>query len=225
MKFKNLKILKLFVFKVKKILGIDNKIFIIGRNKTGTTSVEKCLRDMGYLIGDQKTAELFIDDYARGDFTNILNFCDSAEVFQDVPFSWPETYKHLYRKYPKARYILLERDSAEDWYESLVRFHRKIVNNGQSVTAKELKEFVYIRKGFLWQVAQIVYGVNEKNIYDKDVYIENYEAHNHEVKEFFGKSENFLSINLSDDMVEKKIAKFLGKKEDEVKIPHLNRSR
>jgi len=225
MKEKILKKIKYANFKVKEKLGFDDKIFIIGRNKTGTTSVEKCLKDLGYMIGDQKEAELFIDDYANGNFNNILKFCDTAEVFQDAPFSWPKTYRHLHEKYPNAKYILLERDSSEEWYESVVRFHRKIINGGKPVGAQDLKEFTYRRKGYLWEVAQVVYGVNECNVYDRDLYIKNYEAYNKEVKEFFRGAENFLSIKLSDKNVNETLAKFLNKNPADVNMPHLNQSK
>lgn len=212
-------------FITQQLLGIDEKIFIIGRNKTGTTSIEKCLKGLGYLIGEQKKGELFIDDYTAGNFDNILKYCDSAEVFQDAPFSWPGTYQHLYKKYPNAKYILLERDSSEEWYESLLRFHRKIINNGDHVSVQQLKDFDYRRKGFLWQSAQVVFGVTEQNIYDRDVYIENYESYNKEVKTFFEDKKNFLSIKLSDSDVNEKLANFLNKKIQDIKIPHLNRSK
>lgn len=211
-------------FEAQKKLGVDEKIFIIGRNKTGTTSIEKCLKKLGFIIGNQKVGELFIDDYEQGNFENILRYCDSAEVFQDAPFSWPDTYKHVYKKYPRAKYILLERDSSEEWYNSLVRFHRKIINNGEPVTPELLKNFAYRRKGFLWQSARVVFGVSEKNIYDKEVYIENYESYNAEVKNFFADKDNFLFIKLTDNHVSEKLADFIGKKRSKVKIPHLNRS-
>lgn len=212
-------------FKGQQLLGVDEKIFIIGRNKTGTTSIKECLKELGYIIGDQQTSELFIDDYASGNFENILAYCDSAEVFQDAPFSWPNTYKHVFKKYPKAKYILLERDSANEWFESLVRFHRKIINNGSPVSAEDLKNFKYRRQGFLWQVAQVVYGVKENEIYDRDIYIKNYESYNEEVKEFFKNKENFLCIKLSDHNVSHKLATFLNRNSKDVQIPHLNRSK
>lgn len=224
MRFRIVQVIKIIKFKVKKLLGIDERIFIIGRNKTGTTSIEKCLKGLGYLIGDQKTGELFLNDYAEGNFDNILKYCDSAEVFQDAPFSFPDTYKHIYKKYPNAKYILLERDSSDEWYQSLVRFHRKIISNGEPVTVDALKNFTYRHKGFLWKLEQVVFGVNESNIYDKDIYIKNYEKYNLEVKEFFAEKGNFLSINLTDSDVSAKLAKFINREIKDVQIPHLNQS-
>lgn len=219
------KIISKFKYKFKKLLGIHDKIFIIGRNKTGTTSLKNVFSSLGYCIGDQATAELFIDDYAQKNFTNILAYCDSAEVFQDAPFSWPDTYKHLYTKYPEAKYILLERESSEIWYESLVRFHKKIINNGQPIDAEYLKNFKYRKKGFLWQSAQAVYGADETTLFDKQLYIKNYENYNDEVKEFFKHKQNFLNLDLSNSNACQKLATFLSRPESDIKIPHSNRSR
>lgn len=36
-------------------LGESSKVFCIGRNKTGTTSLGKVLEDLGYRLGDQAT--------------------------------------------------------------------------------------------------------------------------------------------------------------------------
>ncbi len=212
-------------FRLKKLIGNDEKIFIIGRNKTGTTSIEKCLKSLGYKVGNQVKGELFIDDYQSNNFDNILNFCDSAEVFQDAPFSWPNTYKYLYKKYPKAKYILLERESSDIWYQSVINFQRKIVNQGDVVSADDLKAFYYRKKGFLWQSQQFVFGIDETTLYDKDIYIENYEKHNKDVKDFFLNKGYFLSIKLTDQDVIERLAKFLDFAPEQIKIPHLNKSK
>ena len=212
-------------FRVRKVFGIDRKIFVIGRNKTGTTSLGSCLESLGYFLGDQSRGELFIDDYAESDFENILKYCDSAEVFQDAPFSWPGTYRYVFEKYPEAKYILLERESAMEWYQSLVRFHHELLNSDAPITAEALKNCRYRRTGWLWKVQQAVYKVSEENIYCTRTYIDNYERHNLEVKEFFSNSTNFLSLVLSSDDAEEKLAKFLGYRKEKVHIPHLNRTK
>lgn len=211
-------------FNLKKALGKDDKVFIIGRNKTGTTSLKNVFESLGYKIGDQATAELFIDDYADRNFDNILAYCDSAEVFQDAPFSWPDTYKYVFKKYPNAKYILLERETSEIWFDSLTRFHSKIVNDGNPINADSLKNHTYRRKGFLWQAQQVVYGVDEVTLYDKTLYMKNYEDYNAEVKDFFASNENFLNLTLSDPDATDRLAHFLNMKPSDIKIPHLNKS-
>lgn len=214
-----------FKFRIRKLLGKDRKIFVLGRNKTGTTSLKACLEKLGYCVADQAAGELFVHDYAEGKFERILSFCESAEVFQDAPFSWPNTYIHVFEKYPNAKYILLERESSLEWYDSLVRFHQKILNLDRPITAKDLKNSQYRKLGFLWEVQKAVYQVDEKKLYDKQRYLENYESHNRDVKKFFGDSSNFLHLVLSNPEAPSRLAEFLGHRVDEIEIPHLNRSK
>ena len=69
-----------------------------------------------------------------------------------------------------------------------------------------------------------MYKANEGNVYDKQIYIENYEVHNQEVKVFFGESSNFLHLVLSRQDAPERLAKFLGHRIEEINIPHLNRT-
>jgi hypothetical protein len=54
------------------------KIFCIGINKTGTTSMAKALSELGISIGRQGPAELLIQDWARRDFRRLIRFCYTA---------------------------------------------------------------------------------------------------------------------------------------------------
>ena len=92
------------------------------------------------------------------------------------------------------------------------------------MTVTALKNFTYRHKGYLWHLEKVVFGINESNIYDKDIYIENYERHNKEVKKIFAKKHNFLSLKLTDNDVNEKLAKFINRKKEDIQIPHLNRS-
>lgn len=46
----------------------NNKVFCIGANKTGTTSLEKALKDLGFKMGDQGAAQGLIESYKRRNF-------------------------------------------------------------------------------------------------------------------------------------------------------------
>lgn len=102
------------------------KIFCVGRNKTGTTSLTKAFEDLGFVVGNQRTAERMLHHYKNRDFKPIIKYCKSAQVFQDFPFSYPETYKHLDKAYPNSKFILTIRDSADQWYNSVTKFHAKM---------------------------------------------------------------------------------------------------
>lgn len=102
------------------------KFFCIGRNKTGTTSLMKAFEDLGFIVGDQHAAEVLYDQYFfKNEFEPIVAYCKSAEVFQDVPFSYLNTLRHIDKAYPGSKFILTVRDDAEQWYRSITRFHAK----------------------------------------------------------------------------------------------------
>ncbi len=81
-------------------MGKGCKIFCIGQNKTGTTSIRKACEDLGFDVGNQRVAENLLINYLENDFKSIIDYCKTANVFQDFPFSWPETYKHLDKAFP-----------------------------------------------------------------------------------------------------------------------------
>ena len=85
------------------------KVFCIGQNKTGTTSVEAVLKQLGYKMGNQAKAELLIHDWAKRDFKEIVKFCRSADAFQDIPFSNDFTYEILDYAFPDSKFILTVR--------------------------------------------------------------------------------------------------------------------
>jgi hypothetical protein len=71
------------------------KVFCIGLSRTGTTSLEQALRDLGYRLGDQHQGELLLPQYAVRNFRPIVEFCLTADAFQDAPFSFPFIYLAL----------------------------------------------------------------------------------------------------------------------------------
>ena len=122
-------------YQIRHVQG-KTKHFCIGRNKIGTTSLKCIFEDLGFIVGNQRAAELLTDRYYFSqDFSPITEYCRTAQVFQDVPFSYPETYRHLDAAYPNSKFILSVRDNADQWYQSITRFHSKHFENGQIPTA------------------------------------------------------------------------------------------
>lgn len=202
------------------------KVFVIGRNKTGTTSIASTLENLGYRMGDQIAAELLLEDWARGNYQPILDLCRSAQAFQDIPFSLEGTYQAVDKAFPGSRFILTLRNNAATWYESLTRFHTKIVGKGRIPTADDLKSFEYREKGWLWRAQQLVYKVDESTLYDPVIYQEHYDRYNEAVTSYFsGRSDDFLAVNLADDDASVRLAHFLGCRPEAVTVPHLNKSR
>ena len=200
------------------------KVFCIGRNKTGTTSIEKTLRDFGYKLGNQVKAELLIHDYSKGNWKPIINFCKSADAFQDVPFSWPNTWVVLYEHFPEAKYILTVRDENE-WYKSITNFHKKKFGNGERIPLEiDLKNARYRYKGFIWDANRAVWKTPVNNLYEEKTFKENYKRHNDSIRHFFDEKNNFLEIDLANDKSYKQLCYFLNKKPLHQTFPHLNKT-
>jgi hypothetical protein len=163
----------------------SGKIFCVGRNKTGTTSIEQALRGMGYRMGNQRAGELLIEDWARRDFRRIVELARTADAFQDIPFSLPFTYQALDAAFPGSKFILTVRTGPQEWYDSLVRFHSSIVGKSIPPTADELKSVDYIHPGWILKSMQLTYGVTEPMLYNRDIYIRHYVTHGLAVTDYF----------------------------------------
>lgn len=100
-----------------------NKVFCIGLNRTGTTSLHNALRMLGYNSVHFKDDEgNNIKDMIVNNLLskhNILNGLDHYDAFTDwerAPYTVEVVQKFL-NEYPKAKFILNYRD-VESWIES-----------------------------------------------------------------------------------------------------------
>lgn len=128
------------------------KIFCVGQNKTGTTSLAKALRGLGIPVGRQSWAERLLSDWGRRDFRRIAWYCRTAQAFQDVPFSLPYTFQAMDAYYPGSKFILTVRDTPEQWYQSLINFLIKKFGREAISSQEALKEVAYCYKGFISDV-------------------------------------------------------------------------
>ena len=187
------------------------KYFCIGRNKTGTTSLKKAFENLGFIVGDQRAAELLTDrHYFNNDFEEIVKYCKSAQVFQDVPFSYPNTLKHVDSAYPGSKFILSVRDDAEQWYQSLTAFHSELLGNGEIPTVEALREAAYVKPGFMYNTVRI-HGTTDEDPYNKEKMITHYNRYNQSVIEYFSdRPEDLLLINLADEAGYQRFVEFIG---------------
>lgn len=200
--------LEVFRYKVRN----KTKYFCVGRNKTGTTSLKKAFSDLGFVVGDQTLAEKLYDCYFFGDdFDKIISYCETAEVFQDVPFSFFKTVPYIDKAYPNSKFILTIRDDAEQWYNSITRFHAKMFGkDGKTPTLEDLKNAKYIRKGFMYNTIK-AHGTTDEDPYNKQIMISHYNKHNRDVIDYFKNRPNdLIVINLSVETDFKKFTDFIG---------------
>lgn len=189
------------------------KIFCIGLNKTGTTTIETVLKDFGFKLGVQSKAELLAEDWFKRDFKKIIKYCNSADAFQDIPFSLPFTFAFLDQYFNNAKFILTIRDSPEQWYNSITKFHSKLWANGKELpTAKELKAAKYRYKGYAFEINRYMFNSPLDNPYDKNVLLDYYINHNYSVIEYFrSKPAKLLVVNVAESDDYLKLCEFLKK--------------
>lgn len=190
-----------------------NKIFCIGFNKTGTTSLEKALKDFGYKMGNQREGELLFDDWIQRDFSSLERLCNKADAFQDAPFSLPFTFTYLDQKYPRSKFILTIRDTSDVWYESLVSFHGKLWGKNSTPTKQDLLDADYLYKGYAYKSMKFIFNTPDDDLYNKEMLVNSYNNHNKLVKEYFiHRPHDLLILNLSEKNSYLKLCEFLEKK-------------
>lgn len=202
------------------------KIFGIGLNKTGTTSLQKEMVDLGYIAGGQQKAELLFDDWVKRDFKRIIKYCYSAEFFQDIPFSLPYTFIAMDQAFPGSKFILTLRDSAEQWYNSLIQFHGKIWADGRiPPTSEDLKNAKYIYKGYPYHINMHIYNVTDNAPYSKDILMEHYQNHERSILEYFRfRPDDLLVIRVKEDSDYTKFCEFLGVEQKRAGFPWENKT-
>ena len=202
------------------------KIFCIGSGKTGTTSLEKAFKELGVIVGNQREAELLVKDCFKKNYQPLLAYCKTAEAFQDVPFSFLDTYKILDQHFPNSKFILTIRDSSEQWYQSLTKFHAKRFGNGKIPTWEILKKTNYVYKGWAYINRINAYRLTEKDDpYDKTILTTHYEDRNQEIIDYFKDRPNdLLVINLSEPNTYQKFCQFINVKSDKETFPWENKT-
>ena len=178
------------------------KIFGIGLNKTGTTSLGHYFQNMGYLSYCNWTAKML--RMALNNDPEMYEIIDKFDVFQDWP--WPIIYKRLYNKYSDAKFILTLRNTPEEWFISFCNHSHKM---GRQITRK------------------IIYGYDYPSEENKKEHIEFYNNHNNDVIEFFknkkNKKDKLLILKTNDINKEQKICDFIKIPYNNIKYPHSNK--
>ena len=148
---------------------MKQKVFVIGFQKTGTTSLEYALEHLGYHVygGDKNLMKFSDSDELK---TYIKKTLKTWDAVQDMP--WPIFYKELYEIYPEAKFILTIRPT-DKWIRSVITY------------------FASIRV----PLHKKIYGVPCAEGYE-DRYIELYNQYNKDIIEFFKQKPNFLIMEM-----------------------------
>lgn len=211
--------------RIKSPARLRTKVFCIGANKTGTTSLASVFAGLGYRLAPQIPAERMIGDWAKRDFRRIIRFCRPYQAFQDMPFSLDFTYQALDASFPGSKFILTVRNSAEEWLDSYRRFTRGLLQGRDETSRENLGSIPYNYQGFFLESLDLIYG-KETPPFDRDTYIKSYHQYIEQVELYFRhQPEKLLICNLADRETGRKLARFLKLETESVIVPHLNASR
>lgn len=200
------------------------KIFCIGYNKTGTTSLYRAIEELGFKGCNLRKGEDLLYSIKANEWNEVYKFCSTAQVFKDIPFSLPSVWKKLYETYPNAKFILSERDDADQWFNSIKNFHKKGFGLSDDPTWEDIESIEYVKKGFVAEYMKYTFGKPDKP-YDKQSLIESYKLHNSEIKKFFKGKENFITVNVSNNDDYQRLCKFLNKPvSKDSKFPHYKKT-
>ncbi|MFA9461774.1 sulfotransferase [Thiohalorhabdus methylotrophus] len=202
------------------------KVFCVGLNKTGTTSLEKEMLRLDYVVGDEMKGKALIDPWAHRDFRPIIRLCRTAQFFQDAPFSWPYTFVALDQAFPGSKFMLTVRDSEEAWYHSLIRFLGQKWGNGKvPPDAEDLKAAPGPYPGFRFHVHMMLQQVPESDLFNKDVLLDFYRTHNNLVRDYFRhRPSDLLVLNVKRDRDYVRFCEFLGVVQDRAGFPWENKT-
>ena len=155
-----------------------------------------------------------------------MALCRTADAFQDIPFSLDDSYRVLDQAFPGSRFILTVRNSAEEWYDSLLRFSIRVVGKGKVPTAEDIKQLKYREPGWAWRSMCLVYAIDEETLFDRQIYMEHYLSHNRRVMAYFhDRPKDLLVLNVAQDNAMEMLCEFLEVPWPGTHMPHLNRTR
>jgi hypothetical protein len=165
------------------------KVFCVGFQKTGTTSLQEALQQVGYKVagvyGDDLPLQKLREDYVEMG----LELATRYDAVQDMP--WALIFRELDRAFPGSKFILSERDP-ERWYKSISNHF----GAGDAV------------------LQQLTYGPDAGSpIGHEERYKEVYLAHNAAVKAYFAdRPSDLLIMNLENGHGWNELSPFLGLK-------------
>ena len=189
-----------------------SKIFGIGLNKTGTSSLGRFFEKCGYKMHEDYSCikinmALDLQNNINMDkSTLLLDIADNYDVFEDWP--WPLIYKQCLERYPDSKFVLTIRADAEEWFRSLY-YHCKKLGPTRQIKS--------------------VYGHYTPNHETKKDFIEYYKRHNAKAVEFFKDKPGkllILSTKTDDSKKSAILAKFCDSdKLSNIPYPNANKNK
>ena len=194
------------------------KVICAGVGKTGTKSIAKALRHLGFNVFDWEEQILdFIDHwfdvFQNGAEPHVKRVYQNADAVVDIPGNlfWEE----ILEAFPDCKVILSERDE-DSWVKSMVN-QLETVDAVQSRTMSMLSPTM--RKMYLIGDSSVVALVGSRNKTSTYIFRKRYLIHNHHVKSIVP-PDKLLVYNVQQGW--KPLCDFLGCEVPTAAFPHEN---
>ena len=179
-------------------MSVTNKVFCIGFQKTGTTSLGEALEMLGFRVtGVFGTEDPDMSSYV---VQHALKVAENYDAFQDFP--WAVLYRELDVAFPESKFILTVRPEGE-WMASVTKHF--------GCRSKPMRTWIY----------GIGYPAGNEGIY-----LERYDRHNREVVEYFkDRPGDLLVLKLTEGEGWRELCGFLGCSVPSDEFPSSNTSK
>ena len=179
---------------------MSGKVFGIGLNKTGTSTLGACLTTLGYRHRSYSLRQ--VQRLRTQQWDALLADYAAADSFDDWPT--PRLYRQLDEAFPGSLFILTRRRSTEDWLASI----------SDHALRTRWREGMLVRHTF--------YGCPYPQI-NPALYRRAYEDHQAAVHEHFrGRPQQLLELCWDDERDWTRLCGFLGVPVPDVALPHVN---
>lgn len=186
-----------------------DKVFVIGFNKTGTTSLKRALVELGYKVSPEihlYSSKIF-EEVNNKNFSSLESSINYYDAFEDRPWNHPGVYQYLDNRFENVKFILTIRD-VDNWVNSYKKWNKKVNLTKQSH----------------YNVAsKICYGVDDF-LSDENIMKTVYKKRNDEVISYFKNKNNLLIIDLEKGDGWDKLCPFLNVNVLKTNFPHANKN-
>ena len=114
------------------------KIFCIGFQKTGTTTLGKALVSLGF--NHTSFNREVLEAYQAGERVKVLSYMDGFESADDAPWNKIDIIPLLDHAFPNSRFVYLERDE-EAWKQSVINWASKMTGREPNIE-QYLKDYL-----------------------------------------------------------------------------------
>ena len=194
------------------------KVICPGIGKTGTKSITKALRQLGFTVFDWEEQIFdFLDDwfdvFKNGAKPDVKRIYQNADAVVDIPgaFFWEE----ILEAFPDCKVILSERDE-DSWVKSVanqIKTIEAVKSRTMALLSPTMRKMYYIVDSYIEAI------LGTRNTKSTCVFRKRYRIHNHRVKSIVS-PDKLLVYNVQQGW--KPLCDFLGCEVPTVAFPHEN---